>query len=252
MLSIITINYNNVVGLQKTLESVQQQAPHGSLQHIIVDGASDDGSVQVIKNYALKSDNATWLSEVDDGIYHAMNKGLELVSGSHVAFLNSGDVIQGSDKLNLITSVLKDDPSIDLLYSDLEIKRSDGTVVRRWISGPFTKKKLYFGWMPPHPMTTVRVIHMLKAGKFNSDYKIAGDYDLMLKVLLKNDINVRYISKTIVSMEAGGVSNSSVIQIIKSNFEVLKSWIAIKGFLAPYWIFFTKPFSKLLQIKSRF
>lgn len=249
MITIITINYNNALGLERTLSSISSQDFRGEFEHIIIDGGSSDNSVSIIKNYST-SGNVVWVSEGDEGIYDAMNKGLSIASNGYIAFLNSGDVLDGADKLSLITQKLKDNTVTDFLYGDLVFVSRDGSITRRWTAGKFQKWKLYFGWMPPHPMTVIKKSLLESVGGFNVQFKIAADYDLFLRLILTRKIAFEYLAVNTVKMEVGGVSNSSLLGIIRSNVEVVNSWIGIRGLIVPYWIFFTKPLLKFRQFRK--
>ena len=249
MLSLITINYNNDSGLKKTIQSVIEQNINHHFEHIIIDGASTDKSNFIIEEYKHVGGNVISKSEPDYGIYDAMNKGLHMASGSHVAFLNSGDVLVHNMVLDKISSAIVHENTLDFLYGDICIVDSLGKVIREWRAGNYMQCKLFLGWMPPHPMTTIRKHILDDCGNFDENLRIAADYDLMLKVLLRRQTNVRYLSETLVHMEAGGISNGSLRGMISSNLEVLKSWFKNKGIIFPFWIVFTKPLSKLLQIK---
>lgn len=251
MLSLITINYNNDAGLKRTLESVRKQVTDCDFEHIVIDGASNDRSLDIIENYKFVARRVIVKSEKDSGIYDAMNKGLKLALGSHVAFLNSGDVLTHNLVLNKISSAIAYDEIVDFIYGDICFIDGVGRLTRTWRAGPYVRKKLYYGWMSPHPMTTIRKSILTELGGFEETLKIAADYDLMLKTLLRPHTVVNYIPDTIVSMELGGISNGSVRGIIKANYEVLKSWFRIKGFVCPYWVVLTKPLAKIFQLKGR-
>lgn len=248
MLTIITINFNNIDGLSKTLNSINKQISNFNYEHVIVDGASIDGSFDILKKYANNKKNVKWVSEPDTGIYNAMNKGIRMATNRYVAFLNSGDIFYNNDQINYIISILKINPAIDFLYGDLDIIDKNSKVDRVWISGSFSRIKLYLGWVPPHPMTTIRKSIIISNGCFDERFKISADYDLMLNILIRQDLNVHYINKKLVKMKSGGISNGSYFKIIIANLEVLKSWFNLKGFFIPYWVFITKPLSKLIQI----
>jgi len=250
VLSLVTINYNNEAGLKRTLNSVCKQKIDFDFEHIIIDGASTDRSTDVITKYSNSAVNVIAVSEEDSGIYEAMNKGLRMASGSHVAFLNSGDVLNYNEVLKNITNAILYDKPVDFIYSDICFVDDHGNVSREWCVGTYWKPKLYYGWMAPHPMTTIRRSVLNEVGAFDQRLKIAADYNLMLKILMRPNISVRYLAETFVCMERGGISNGSIVGIIKSNYEVLKSWFEIKGIFAPYWIFFTKPLSKIFQLKK--
>ena len=251
MISIVTINYNNCIGLQRTLSSIQSQLTALDFEHIIIDGASTDNSLFVAEEYRAHSPDVVLKSERDLGIYNAMNKGIELAKGSHIAFLNSGDVLAHNKSINNICVEIARDQTIDLLYGDLCFVNKETEVIREWVSGDFSKSKLYWGWMPPHPMTTIRASLLQGYGKFDERFQISADYDIMLKILLRSNVCVKYLPETLVYMEAGGLSNGSINGILQSNVEVLRSWISNIGYVFPFWVFFSKPFLKILQIRKR-
>ncbi|MDA9369369.1 glycosyltransferase [Amylibacter sp.] len=252
MLTIITISFNNSDGLRKTLESISLQECDEVFEHIIIDGASTDNSHKIIKKYVMQNNHVKFLSEKDNGIYNAMNKGLALSRQNFVAFLNAGDLLADKTSLQNIFLRLSSKRSVDLLYSNLVLVNHTGVITRKWDSGRFRRWKLYIGWMPPHPMTTIRRDLLMELDGFNEYFRISADYDLMLRALIQPGIKVDYLNAVIVKMEAGGVSNGSLSSILYSNFEVMKSWIGIVGFAAPYWIFVTKPLSKIFQLFKDF
>lgn len=249
MISVVTINYNNALGLKKTLASLEEQTALGDVQHIIIDGSSTDGSISIAERYVDKNPNVFFLSDEDTGIYNAMNKGLKHATGDFVAFLNSGDTLAGRDCLSRILNKLSDFPETDFLYGDIEIVGDNGSIRRRWLSGNFSKPKIYFGWMPPHPMTTIRKNLLEMHGGFDEKFKIASDYDLMLRILVSKNVKINYVSRCLVLMDAGGISNGSLRNVLLANWEVLRSWYSLKGISLPFWVFLTKPIQKIFQLR---
>lgn len=252
MISVVTINYNNSDGLEKTLASVKAQNNLEAFEHVIIDGGSTDNSLSIAHNYVKYNDNVIFQSERDRGVYDAMNKGLKLATGEFVAFLNSGDTFTSRTCLSLITKKLMEEPETDFLYGDISIINDNGMRLRHWKSGSFSKFKLYFGWIPPHPMTTIRKTILNSYGNFDQRYKIAADYDLMLRVLMLRELKITYFPKTIVNMDAGGISNGSLRGILTANWEVVQSWFYFKGFIFSYWIFVvfvSKALRKVLQLR---
>ena len=249
MLSLITINMNNYEGLRRTLDSIKNQTIGTLFQHIIIDGGSSDGSLDLILQYARENSSVVWTSEKDRGIYDAMNKGLSMATSEYVAYLNSGDELYDANTLHKLLNIVQKKSDVDIFYSDLTFKNDKGEITREWISGSFSKVKIFLGWMMPHPLTVIRREIILQHSGFNLDFKISADYDLLLRILLRDDVRVVYFPEFTVRMETGGVSNSSVRQVIKANSEVLHSWRSLNGFLIPYWIFFIKPLSKFRQLK---
>ena len=246
LVTIITINYNNSQGLDRTIRSVQKQT-HKNIEHIIVDGASTDGSVEILQRYSNeKSVSKTIIIEPDRGIYDAMNKGLEIAGGEYVSFLNSGDIYNDNKTLETIMTVASSSQNsiiyCNLKYYDYLKKR----VCRRWKPQKKTQWKYYLGWMTPHPSTFIPTNLYRKYGNFNLELKIAADYELMLRFMFIHRLRTKYVDLDAVIMETGGVSNGKLKNIITSNLEVLKAW-AINGKIPPLWIFLLKPLSKIFQ-----
>jgi glycosyltransferase len=247
MLTIVTVNFNNRDGLIRTLRSINKYVEKLPIKHIIIDGGSSDGSEEEILKYAKDKPKVRCVIEPDNGIYHAMNKGINMSNTVYVAFLNSGDTIQDDKFITDTLDKLESDKCIDIAYSNVVFQNGiDQT--RVWIAGQYSKTKLLLGWMPPHPMAIIRRSLIIDVGLFNESYKISGDYDLFLRLFKNSKLNLYYADTIAVSMEAGGASNSDVFAILYSNLEVMKSWFLLNGLLLPFWIFFTKPTSKLLQI----
>lgn len=248
ILSIVTINYNNAQGLYKTLQSFQGQINYELIEHIIIDGNSKDGSNKIIEDYCRMANNSQSLIESDRGIYDAMNKGLHLCNGKYIAYLNSGDVFADCDVLSHLIKAIKVNNNSSFFYGNLIMLDKIGKIKRVWVAKPFSKIKLLLGWMPPHPLCTINRELMLKAGGFDESMSISADYDIMLRILQTENPKPYWIPKFLVKMEYGGVSNGSLQQIVLSNIEVLKAWRKTDYLIKPYWIFFSKPLMKILQI----
>lgn len=250
ILTLITINYNNASGLENTLKSIQNQVQVDDWEHIIIDGGSQDNSEMVINDYALASDHpVTIVSEADKGIYDAMNKGLRLARGINVAFLNSGDSLAKDDTLLSIISVLRRDNDVNLIYGNIVFKDTNEQPKRYWRPGEFRKYKLLLGWHLPHPMTTLKLDRVNVLGGFDEKLRIAADYHLLLKYAWAYKIKYKYLPCVTVNMEPGGISNGSLGNIIKANYEALLAWRDLDISVFPFWILFTKPLIKLGQYK---
>ena len=251
MISLVTVNYNNYGGLKRTLQSISEQEFGFPLQHIIIDGGSTDGSKKLLGDYKSKNTHVIAISEKDNGIYHAMNKGLQMANLRFVGFLNSGDVLASKDILNDLMEVALRNPDAGLIYGNLNLIDQHGHVKRVWRSKNFKKWKLLYGWCPPHPMTLISRSILENMTGFDERLNIAADYDLILSVLLLKDVNVCHIDKTTVNMEIGGVSNSSISQHFKSSVQVVYSWYKRVGWLLPIWVFFTRPLMKIGQLTRK-
>lgn len=204
-ISIITITYNSVKTLPRALESVQCQT-YPDIEHIIVDGASTDGTVEVIKAYAQKHKNVRWVTEKDEGIYNALNKGIRMATGDVIGFLHSDDVFFSSDSIEQIAAAFTDTESF-VVYGDLQYCHGD-KIVRKWHSNPFRSRSLKYGWMAPHPTVYVRHEVYEQVGLYDEWFRISADYDMILRIF-KAGYTTHYIPKVLVSMETGGASNKN-------------------------------------------
>ena len=244
-ISIITATFNAETVLKRAIQSVSSQINVQDIEHIIIDGQSTDGTLDIIKEQ--KKYISQWTSEKDKGIYDAMNKGIKMASGDIIGILNSDDFYTSNTILSKVLSIFED-PTIDACYGDLVYVDNQNTnlVIRYWKAGIYTSSRFYHGWMPPHPTFFVRRSIYEKYGLFNLSLGSAADYELMLRFLYKNKIKVSYIPETLVKMRVGGISNASLSNRIKANIMDRKAW-KINN-LKPYpWTLLAKPLRKIKQ-----
>ena len=220
-LSIITVVLDNKTEVEDCINSVLNQS-YKNVEYIIVDGGSTDGTVDVIRKY--EKSIQIWISEPDQGIYDAMNKGIKIASGDIIGFLNADDVYYDSNVLENIASVMNN-PNTDACYSDLVYvdKNNLNKVVRYWRSCEFQTGFFKKGWVPPHPTFFARKSIYDQYGTFDLRYKLAADYELMARFLEHYKIRVRYISRVSVKMRVGGASNKSLTNIFKQNLEIFQA-----------------------------
>ncbi|MBQ4394737.1 MAG: glycosyltransferase [Paludibacteraceae bacterium] len=209
-ISIITITYNSAKSLPRTLDSVRSQS-YGEIEHIIVDGASTDGTKAMIEAYANAQSTMhnsqciiKWISEPDEGIYNALNKGIRMATGDVIGFMHSDDVFFSPDSVAQIAAAFADE-TVDVVYGDLQYCNGD-KVTRRWVSNAFDPSALKFGWMPPHPTVYVRKKVYEQVGPYDEWFRISADYDMILRIFTAG-YKSQYIPKVLVSMETGGASN---------------------------------------------
>ena len=204
-ISIITITYNSAATLQHALDSVLSQT-YPDIEHVLVDGASKDGTRELIEKYAREHANVRWVSEKDGGIYNAINKGIRMATGDIIGFLHSDDQLYSADSIEQVAEAFESSHA-DVVYGDLQYCKG-GRVVRRWKSNAFSPRSLKFGWMPPHPTVYVRREVYQQVGEYDEWFSIAADYDMMLRIF-KTGYKTHYIPSVLVSMETGGASNRS-------------------------------------------
>jgi glycosyltransferase involved in cell wall biosynthesis len=215
-ISVVTAVYNRAETISDTLKSIQQQT-FEDFEHIIQDGGSTDSTLDIVNQ--CKTQRMDVISEPDDGIYDAINRGLRRATGDVIGLLHSDDVFASETALQEIETAFA--PGIDGVYGDLNYVSSDNLnhVLRRWRSGTYHPSKLRKGWMPPHPTLYLRREVFDQWGYYDPEMKIAADYDAMLRWLIKGQIRLAYVPKVLVNMRVGGVSNRSVSQIFRKSRE---------------------------------
>jgi glycosyltransferase involved in cell wall biosynthesis len=247
--SIITVVFNNVATISSAIDSVLSQT-HLEKELIIIDGGSTDGTIEIVQSYGQKIN--VFISEPDNGIYDAMNKGLSLATGDIVSILNSDDFYCGPDVLAKVVAKFRV-KHVDGVFGDLDYVHAVDTskIFRRWVSGTYKTGGFLNGWMPPHPTFFVRKSVYDQHGYFDASFRSAGDYELMLRFIHVHKINVVYIPEVLVNMRAGGVSNAGLKNRLRANMEDRKAW-RVNGVKPHFYTMYLKPLRKLSQfIKNR-
>jgi len=220
-ISIITATYNSAVTIGDTLQSLNSQS-YDNIEYIIIDGASKDNTVDVIKQLCPRV--TLIISEPDKGIYDALNKGIAAATGDIVGYLHSDDLFAYPDAVKDIVAGFEES-KCDALYADLEYVSKDNTdnVIRLWKSGVYAKNKLKNGWMPPHPTFYMKRELYKKFGLFDLNFKIAADYDSLLRYLWCNNVTMSYLPKVVMKMRVGGASNRDLKNIIQKTMEDIQA-----------------------------
>lgn len=219
--SIITVARNNAKTIKDTINSVLSQT-YTDKEYIVIDGGSTDGTTQIIKSYGKKINK--FISEKDEGIYDAMNKGIKLATGDVVGMLNSDDFYLNEYIIERVAREFQT-KQVDSVYADLlYVQPSDlSKVVRYYDSSCFAPKNFKYGWMPAHPTFFVKKEIYKKYGLFKKDYKIAADFELLARFLDKNKITYSYINEPIIKMRVGGVSTSGLKSTYLLNKEIIRA-----------------------------
>jgi glycosyltransferase len=246
--SIITVCFNSAKTIEDTIKSVLSQK-YKNIEYIIIDGLSTDNTLEIINKY--KNEVDVIVSEKDEGLYDAINKGIDLASGEIIANLNSDDFYIDENVISDVVEKFKKEKT-DLLYTDLYYVEEEKTnkVTRYWKSGAYKKGAFYKGWMPPHPTFFVKKEIYNKYGVFNLKLTSAADYEIMLRFIHKYECTVSYLNRVTVRMRVGGVSNASLVNRIKANREDKLAW-KINGLEPKLLTFILKPLSKLNQFFSK-
>lgn len=211
-ITIITATYNSGKTVRDTIESVLRQT-YTDYEYIIKDGGSKDNTLEIVKEYAHKfGERLKIISEPDGGIYVAMNRGLEAATGDVIGILNSDDFYTSDDVLQTIADAFEKDDSLDAVYGDIHFVK-DGALdkqVRYYSSELFSRKYMRFGFMPAHPSFYCRRKCYEKYGFFDTSFKIAADFENLLRLIFKGRIKTKYIKKDFVTMRTGGASTAGL------------------------------------------
>lgn len=216
-ISIITAVYNREQTVGQAIASVAAQN-YEEVEHIIVDGGSSDGTLD--KVHSLAHPGMRVISERDDGIYDALNKGVRTATGDIVGLMHSDDFFADEHVLRKVADAFTR-MEADAVYGDLDYVAADDTtrVIRHWKSKSFSPRILSQGWMPPHPTLFMRRETMINLGLYNTDYRIAADYDAVLRWFGRGELKPVYIPQVLVKMRVGGESNRSIERILRKSWE---------------------------------
>lgn len=220
-ISIITVCFNSVSHIEDAINSVAYQ-DHGNIEHIIIDGGSTDGTIDLLKKHDRKI--AKWISEPDHGIYDAMNKGIGYATGEVVGILNSDDFYFNEKIISAVADSFED-TQIDAVYGDLIFVDPDNLnrTVRTYSSAKWSPARFARGYMPAHPTFFVRRKYYESFGFFETDYQIAADYEMLIRLLYVHKLKYRYLPLTMVKMRKGGVSSNGIKSNIILNREIVRA-----------------------------
>lgn len=214
------MSYQSSRTIERTLKSVAAQT-WKNRQHIVIDGGSTDGTADIARRHA--GDLAVLVSEPDRGIYDAMNKGLDLATGDVIGFLNSDDWYLDADVLSDVARAFED-PQVDAVFGNVDFVRAGdpGRIVRVFSSAHFRPDRLSSGWMPAHPGLFLRRKVIDRVGRFKVDYKIAADFDFIVRAFKDGSLRYRYLPRTLVRMQLGGASTAGFASTVLLNREMMR------------------------------
>lgn len=271
--SLITVCRNVAPVIAETLDSILAQS-HPDIELIVIDGASTDGTVEILRDYArldrvhrvhptptpqtsagsTEGDPAgkargisVLVSEPDKGIYDAMNKGLRLATGDIIGFVNAGDLLMTPEVIAKVVSAFQRSHA-EAVYGDIIMvdEHDIHKVHRTWLSGTYHRENFRKGWMPPHVGTFIKKSAYDRFGLFNTDLRIGADYEILLRFMYKHMIKTLHIREVLVRFRLGGMSNGNLKQIMRANREVHSSW-KLNGLQAPPLLITRKLWSKVMQ-----
>jgi len=245
-ISILTVVLNRSNEIKDSLESLKRQT-FKNIEHIIIDGGSTDGTLDILKEYvnSINKFKTVLISEKDKGLYNALNKGIKLARGNIVGVLHAGDLFYDELVLERINKEFEENPKLDVVYGDVLFFNAKGKIVRVSKPGKFSKEKiLKYGWHPIHTAMFIKKDIYDKFGLYREDFDISSDYEYMIRILLKGNLKVKYLSKFLVKMKTGGKSGNAPRKLIKKLWE---DYRIIKKYKLPFYTVLMKRFYKLKE-----
>jgi glycosyltransferase involved in cell wall biosynthesis len=221
VVTVITVVFNAVSTIQEAIKSVLNQS-YTNIEYIVVDGGSSDGTLEVIKQYEHAIDY--WVSERDAGIYDAMNKGVSLASGTYIGMLNSDDMFATHETIENVAETLITSDA-DAIFSCLNIvdKYDTAKILRKCRVTTLSTLLLRIGVMPPHPTFYCKKTCYTAAGPYKTDYRVVADFEMVLRMLVRQKISWEFLDQITVVMRSGGVSNNGIVARIKLNLEIIRA-----------------------------
>ena len=223
-ISIVTVTYNSASTLRDTIESVLAQT-YKDIEYIIVDGLSKDNTMNIVREYEPKfNGKMRYVSEKDSGLYDAMNKGFKMATGEVVGLINSDDLLAEPAAIAKVMKCFEDNQDADAVYADLYyVAQCDiSKIVRYWKSGK--QRPFKYGWHPAHPTFYVKKEIYQRYEIFNLKYKLAADFELMLRLIEKHKIRIVYLPEPLVRMRLGGATSKNWENIRKQNVECMQAF----------------------------
>lgn len=222
--SLITVTYNSASTLRDTLNSVLSQT-YPNIEYIIIDGDSKDDTVGIIKGHESKfNGRMRWISEPDKGLYDAMNKGIRMAIGDIVGIINSDDFYHRIDVISKVAEAFQED-GIEVVYGDVRFVNPDNLdkTVRYYSSRNFSTGRFRYGFMPAHPTFFTYRRYFEEFGYYKTDYKIAADYELLIRFLYTHKLKSKYLPLDFMKMRTGGASTASIKSNILLNKEIVRA-----------------------------
>ena len=219
-ISIITVCYNSEKTIRKTIESVINQ-DYNDIEYIIIDGLSNDNTINIINEYTHKISQT--ISEKDNGIYDAINKGIKVATGEVVGIINSDDELYNNKIISTIADTYKENLNLDAIIGDIIFLNENNDIHRKYSALKWKPSKFAWGMMPPHPSFYCKKQLFNKYGYYRTDFKIAADYELMMRYILVNKISYKYLPIVFVKMSLGGISTKNLKSNLNINIEVMRA-----------------------------
>ena len=244
--SIIIATLNNQETIKRNLDSIKNQT-FKDYEIVVIDGNSKDSTLEIFKKF--KFENLKIKSQKGTGVYNAFNEGIRSSSGDVIVILNADDFFENNNALQIIKNEFEKNHKIELLMTNVKILDEKNEIIRIYKNRFFKKYLFHFGYMPPHPGIFIRKDVYDKLGHFNENFKNAGDFEFLLRVLGKKKIRYNKINKFLVSMRSGGKSNKNLKSYLINTIEIKKA-LKMNNYYSSYFLIIIRLFIKLFQFRK--
>lgn len=246
-ITVITVAYQSAKTLEHTIQSVQNQN-YTNIEHIVIDGGSNDGSIEILKRHGSE---IKWVSEPDNGIYDAMNKGIQMATGEVIGMLNADDFYTDPHVLSKIANAMQS-PSVMATIADVAFIRPEAPdkIVRKYSAATWHPGKFVRGFMPPHPSFYCKKYCYDTFGLYKTNYTIAADYELLIRFLEVHKLKYSYIPMQMVTMRTGGASTRNLKSNYTLNEEIIRA-CKENGLYTNRWMVYGKYFRKIFELRGR-
>jgi glycosyltransferase involved in cell wall biosynthesis len=241
-ISLITVCYNTEKTIERAIQSVLSQ-DYADVEYIIMDGLSKDSTMDIINKY--KNEIGVIVSKKDNGMYDALNKGIELASGDIIGILNADDIFANKDILSKVAAAFVDQTT-DAIIGDIAFVNDSGKIGRYYSAKKWNPNKFVWGFMPPHPSFYCRKEFFTKLGGYRTDFDIAADYELLIRFLKKHHLKYKYLPLLMVLMNKGGKSTNGLKSNVIINQEI-KYACTLNNLKTNYLMLYSKYFSKIFE-----
>lgn len=242
-ISIITVSFNAEKTIERTIKSVLSQ-DYNYIEYILIDGFSTDGTMNIVEKYQKGIDIV--ISEKDNGIYDAINKGILLATGDIIGLLNADDEFFDNNVITKVANVFNNTPNLESIIGDIVFQSDSNKIIRKYTSRRWSVNLFSWGFMPPHPSFYCKRVNFIKNGLYNTSFKIAADFDLLIRFLKINNISYRYVPVVFVKMKMGGASTRGLSSLLTINKEIYRA-CSLNGIYTNYFKLYSRYLLKIFE-----
>lgn len=242
-ISIITVCYNAENTIERTIKSVLTQ-DYKNIEYILIDGQSTDNTMEIVSKY--KKDIDILITEKDNGIYDAINKGILVSTGEIVGLVNADDELYDSNVISKVAKKFINSNNLDSIIGDIVFQGDSNKIIRKYTSRGWTVNQFSWGFMPPHPSFYCKRENFIKFGLYNTSFKIGADFELLIRFLKINNVNFCYLPFVLVKMKMGGVSTQGLSSLVTINNEIYRA-CSLNGIRTNYFKLYSKYFFKIFE-----